>query len=209
MLIILLMMEFEYTKDYIKFDKVLNDFDKFTLKFVKVLDKLRIAYVLISGYVALLFGRSRITEDIDVFIEKMNYTKFSKLWDELIKEFDCINTDKAREAYYEYLNKGSAINFSIKNNFLPRMEVKFPKVDLDDWSLGNKKEVLINGEKLSISPLELQIAYKVWLGRKGNDKDIEDAKFLYNIFKKYLNNELLMSFVGKLNISSLFKDKLL
>ena len=59
-----------------------------------------------------------------------------------------------------------------------------------------------------ISRIELQIAYKVWLGREGNDKDIEDAKFLFNIFKKYIDNDLLMYFVRKLNIKSLFKRKL-
>jgi hypothetical protein len=202
------MMELEYTEDYIKFDKELNDFDKFTLSFIKILDKLKINYVLISGYIALLFGRPRMTEDVDLFIEKISFETFIKLWEKVMKEFDCINTEDKKEAYYEYLNNNVAINFSIKDKFLPRMEVKFPKTDLDYWTLKNNKKVILNNNELKISIIELQIAYKVWLGRQGNDKDIEDAKFLYNIFKKYINTDLLMNFVRKLNIESLFKEKI-
>ena len=48
----------------IKLDRELNELDLFVLDFVKVLEK-HARYVLISGYVALLFGRSRTTEDVD------------------------------------------------------------------------------------------------------------------------------------------------
>jgi hypothetical protein len=198
-------MEMEYLKDKIIFNKELNDFDRFTLKFVKILDKLKVEYALMSGYVALLFGRLRMTEDVDVFIEKLSYERFSILWEELLKEFECINTEKSKEAYNDYLLNSSSINFSFKGKYALRMEVKFPKNSVDSWSIANKKKVVLNGEILYISPLELQIPFKIWLGRKGNEKDLEDAKHLYLIFKDFLDKDLFERFIQNLNIEHLIK----
>ncbi|MFA5333471.1 MAG: hypothetical protein WC376_03170 [Candidatus Nanoarchaeia archaeon] len=190
-------MEMEYLNDKIIFDKVLNDFDKFTFSFVKILDKLNINYVLISGYVALLFGRTRMTEDIDIFIEKLSFERFGELWNELLNTFECINTQNAKEAYEEYLLNNSSINFSLKGRFLPRMEVKFPKKSTDSWSIANKKKVVLNGRVIYISPLELQITFKLTLG---SEKDIEDARYLYRIFKDFLDKEMLNYWIKNFKI---------
>lgn len=175
----------------------MTDFDKFTLKFIEVLDKLNIKYVLISGYISLLFGRSRMTEDINLFVEKISFNKFSELWNEVIKKFDCINAETAKETYYGLLTNSLSVNFSIKGKFLPMMEVKLPKTDIDWWTLKNKKKVILNGKILFISPLELQIPFKIKLGSK---KDFEDARFLYKLFKKNLNKELFNSWIRNFKI---------
>ena len=64
-------MEIEFKGNKIKFNKELNELDKFVLKFVAVLERLKIKYVLISGYVAILFGRSRSSENIGRFTGKV------------------------------------------------------------------------------------------------------------------------------------------
>ncbi len=72
-------MEFDYTTDYIKFEnKDLSDLDKFVKKFLNVLENY-FDYVLISGYVAIMFGRSRSSEGVDVIIEKTDYDKCKKI----------------------------------------------------------------------------------------------------------------------------------
>ena len=48
----------------IKLNKELNKLDKFVIDFCKLLDR----YVIVSGYVSILFGRSRSTEDVDLLI---------------------------------------------------------------------------------------------------------------------------------------------
>jgi len=45
-------------------NKVINALDEFVLNFVSILEKFT-DYVIVSGYTAILFGRSRGTEDID------------------------------------------------------------------------------------------------------------------------------------------------
>ncbi len=194
-------MDITFTNQKIIFEKELNSLDRFVIDFTAVLNKLNIKYVIVSGYVSILFGRNRSSEDIDLFIEKMQFTQFTKLWEELNKGFECIITSKAEAAYTDYLTNNLAIRFARKGKFIPNMEIKFTKNGLDEWAIENSKEVLINNHKLFISSIELQIAFKLYLG---SEKDIEDAKYLYVLFKEKLDNELLMSFNRKLNISSVF-----
>ena len=194
-------MNLKHTKDYIKLkDKNLSELDKFVKDFMPVLKK-HVKYVIVSGYVAILFGRNRNSEDVDIIIEKPDFNIFEELWDEIYKNLECINAFNAKEAYHNYLSEGIPIRFSKKNEFIPNFEIKFPKIKLDDWTLAERKKVIINDYELFISPIELEIPYKLYLG---SDKDIEDARFLYKLFKKYLDMKLLNEFNEKLKTNKLF-----
>ena len=197
-------MDFTYKKKYIEInDKKLTNLDKFALEFLGILNK-HANYVLVSGYISILFGRNRTSEDVDVLVEKLDLEKFKHLWDEFLsKKFECINTNKAEAAYHNYLSENVAIRFSKKSTFIPNVEFKFPKVDLDYWTLRERKKILLNERyELMTSPLELQIPFKLFLG---SEKDIEDAKHLYKLFKDYLDIDLLDDFNQKLKTKELFK----
>lgn len=194
-------MEIKFVKEKIELQKELNSLDEFVIDFTNVLTESNSKYVIVSGYVSILFGRSRSSEDIDIILEKLPISKFRLLWQKLQKEFECIITDNPDAAYNEYLLTGHAIRFSRKGAFIPNIEIKFPKVDIDKWTIDNQKEVILNGSTLFISPLELQIPFKLFLGSK---KDIEDARHLYNLFKTHLNTSLLDEFNRKLNIKKRF-----
>lgn len=201
-------MEIKYTKKRIEFEKNLNSLDNFVISFTSILNKLNIKYVVVSGYVSILFGRNRTSEDVDLIIEKINLDNFKALWIELYKEFECLNTDTVKEAYEEYLLKETSIRFSKKQEYLPNMEVKFPNSEdnpLDIVSLKERKEVLLNNNKLFISPLELQMAFKFFLG---SEKDIEDALYLYEMFKNQINLALLYEFSRKLKIEAMVRKYL-
>ena len=78
-------MNLKYTKDYIELkDKNLSELDKFVKDFIPVLKK-HVKYVIVSGYVAILFGRNRNSEDVDIIIEKPDFNIFEELWDEIYK----------------------------------------------------------------------------------------------------------------------------
>lgn len=192
-------------KNTIKLDKELNELDKITIDFTSILNKLNIEYTIISGYVAVVFGRNRASEDIDIFIERINGKKFAALWKELIKEFECINAEDLKEVFDNYLKEGSAVRFARKGKFIPNVEVKFPKTNIDLWGIKNKKKLILNNNEMYISPLESQIPFKLFMG---SEKDIEDAKFLYNIFKDKLDKSLLDQFIRNLNIGNRFKKYL-
>ncbi len=193
-------MEIEYTDEKIVFNKTLSDLDRFVRDFVNILDKNKVRYVIISGYIPILFGRSRQTEDVDMFIEKINFEIFKKLWVDLQVCFECINTSNPNEAYEDYLGSGIAIRFSLKGLFVPNIEVKYPSMNADFWSLNNRRKVLVNSEELYISPIEMQISFKLYLG---SEKDIEDAKYLYSIFKNYIDIDVLKEFSKRFNKQNL------
>lgn len=189
-------MEVEFTNKKIKFEKELNSLDNFVIDFTKTLNELEANYVIISGYIAILFGRSRGSEDVDMFLT-IDFNKFEKLWARLMDKFWCINAFSAEEAYNDYLSKGSAVRFAYKNEVIPNMEVKFPRKDIDYFSLKEKIKIDFNNNIIYTSPLELQIAFKLKLG---SDKDIEDAAHLYHLFKNKLDLDILDTFFRKLNI---------
>lgn len=63
-------MEIRASGGRIKLKKEPNDLDRLVTDFVKILDRNSIKYVLVSGYVSILFGRSRSSEDIDMIVKR-------------------------------------------------------------------------------------------------------------------------------------------
>ena len=64
----------ELKEKEIKLNRELSELDKFALEFLSILKKYT-DYVIISGYVAILLGRTRATDDIDVFIKPISKPK--------------------------------------------------------------------------------------------------------------------------------------
>ena len=194
-------MEIRITEKGFSFEKDLNHLDQFVIDFTTLLNSLGLRYTIVSGYVSILFGRSRSSEDIDLIIEQLDEESFRRLWEALLEGFECLNSHQLGEAYSDYITKRTAIRFSRKNEFIPNMEMKFPQNDLDRWTLDNGKEVVLNGRRFAISPLELQIPFKLHLG---SPKDIEDAKHLYELFKDRLDTGLMATFLRKLKVEKEF-----
>lgn len=199
-------MEYDLVKREIILNRKLNKLDSFVLDFVNLLDN----YVIVSGYVSILFGRSRATEDVDLLVPEMEDKEFNILWDKLHKNnFECINTFNSSEAFK--MLKEHAIRFFEKNKPTPNIEFKIIKMDLEKYAFENRIKVILKGGILEISPLELQIAYKLFLAADGteeelqSDKDIEDARHLYQIFKEKLNKDELLIFINKLNVEKKFR----
>lgn len=200
-------MEIEFKDDEIIFIKELSKLDNFVLEFVDMLTKHKVNHVIISGYVAILFGRNRISEDVDFLIQHITFEKFLKFWSEFDeKTYECLNTSDPHDAYYGYLETHHAIRIAKKGSFIPNIEIKFVKNQLDRFSLKNRKCVKLDDKFLFISPLEVQIPYKLFLG---SEKDIEDARFLFKLFKDDLNMVLLDRFLTELEIPEEDVDKYL
>lgn len=173
-------------------EKPRTELDLFVNDFVSILEKQQVNYVIVSGYVSILFGRSRNSEDVDLFVEKLDENNFKKLWASLEEEFECLNSPEPSQAYEEYLLNDTALRFAKKGGVIPNMELRFPKASVESWALDNHIQAFLNNRELNISPVELQIAYKLYLG---SDKDFEDAKHLWLVCQKNLKKELLYSFI--------------
>ena len=190
-------MEYKLEHGTLRLDKVLSDLDKLVLDFVSVLVDSKIRYVIISGYVAIFFGRSRTTEDIDVFVEKMGRKKFNAFYSKLIGNgYWVINAANEAEAF-DLLMDSLAIRAAKKDKVVPNFEIKLPKKDTDFFSLDNAMKVVVNGKTLLMSPFEMQIPFKLWLG---SEKDIEDAVHLYTLFNDRLDKRLMARVGSRLGV---------
>ena len=170
-------------KKTILIEKKLNELDKLLLSFVKVLEKY-FEYVVVSGYVSIIFGRARATEDIDILIN-FNEKIFEDFWNEINKKFWCLNANK-ENAIETLLNKN--LRFAKKKEIIPNIEIKICKKEIDFLTLKEKvKVIFLKNRYIFISPIELQIAYKEEVLK--SEKDIEDALHLREVFKDVINEK--------------------
>ena len=191
-------MEIEYKDRIISFKKEPTIYDDLVVEFSEILQKKNINHVFVSGYIALLFGRSRISEDVDVLVERLSFDDFNKLWKTLHKDFYCHNTNNVKVAYDKYLNEKLAIRFSKKDVVIPNIELKWASTIQHERALNDYLTVILNDNTIIISSLEIQIAYKLYLNA---DKDIEDARYIFELFREKLNLTKLKKELTDLKLS--------
>lgn len=191
-------MEYVYAKGRISIAKKLLSLDEFVLSFTKLLEKAGVRYVIVSGYVGIFFGRSRNTEDVDILIERCGKETFAALWSLASRDFECMNAKNPETAYARYLDRDSALRFHKKGEFIPNIELKFTKNEIDDFTLENRVEIVLNkSHRIFFPPMEMQVAYKLYLG---SEKDIEDSRFLYGLFGDKLDKEMLRNALRMLDV---------
>ncbi len=166
--------------------RIPSELDKFAVEFLSILEKYA-EYVVISGYVSILLGRTRATDDIDVFIKPISREVFSQLYKELQeKHFWCLNAESEDELW-SFLQDHLAIRFAKVNTSAPNFEVKFPRDALDEEAFNDFITVEPPIGKIKISSLERQVAFKRWY--LGSQKDEEDALHIEEYFKGYIDYE--------------------
>jgi len=147
-------MEYDITKREIKLDREINNLDELVIKFKKILER-HVDYVIISGYVSILLGRSRATEDVDLFIKKISFENFLELYEDLKKNgFWCLNAEDPKEIF-SFLKYNMAVRFSIENKSIPNFEVKFPKREVDEETFEDFIVVKLPKDNIKISALVL------------------------------------------------------
>lgn len=178
--------------------KTITQLDAFVLNFISHLER-HVDYVIISGYIPILFGRTRGTEDVDIFIRNIDKKTFTSFYQEVISdEFYFLNPED-ENGLFEMLTKRLAIRAAKKNTFIPNIELKFIKDDIDLFTIEKKINLILNNKHhMHISPIEVEIPYKLYLG---SEKDIEDALYLWDIFKDYLDMSLIRRFMKELNVT--------
>src|SRR3989338_6395260 len=118
-------MEF-IDKQTIKLDKELNALDQLVLRFISILKKYT-DYVIISGYISILLGRSRATENVDIFIKELTKEAIKRWYDDLkANGFWCLNTDTPEEME-EYFKNNTALRFALEGQAIPNFEVKIAR----------------------------------------------------------------------------------
>lgn len=192
------MPAFEIKNKEITIDKEINKIDEFLFKLLDIIEK-HVKYVIVGGYVSIFFGRSRATEDIDLFIEDLSYENFEKLYEEVKENGYEFTIDDTKSLYDDYLKDGSAIRIWEKDFPLLTLEIKIAKDLRQKETLNNRITAKLKGRKIYFGTIEVEIAYKrvVLKGKK----DFEDARHLEKVFKN-LDKEKIEQY------SRMFEDDL-
>jgi hypothetical protein len=141
-------------------DREPNDLDDLAVRFSTILDDLGINHVFISGYIAILAGRSRATEDIDVLLEPLDRTSVERLATRLQDE-NLWGPAMPLDSMTDMLAGGDNIWVARDGEMVPHLEVKFVDDEYDRASLDNSITARLTciAAEIPIGPLELQIAY--------------------------------------------------
>jgi hypothetical protein len=175
-----------------------NQLDELAIAFSTILGRFDIEHVYIAGYVSILAGRARSTEDVDVLIERIDEETADELAETLDEE-GFWGPAMPLSSIYEMLDNGDNIWVAPEDQITPHLEVKFARDEFDRASLENAITARIADEAIPIGPLELQIAYKLYLGAR---KDVEDAVHLYTLFEESLSVSRLEEWVTRLDVEA-------
>lgn len=180
----------------LEIERKLSRLDELVLDFTGKLKELDVKYVIVSGYVAILAGRSRGTEDIDIIVERMPEDRLERVARGLEEAgYWCINSEV--EKVYEMLEDDLVVRFAEEGKAIPNFEMKFPGDEFKKTALEESIPAKLNSDEIRISPIELQIAYKLYLGA---EKDFEDALHLYQLFMESIDEKELENYARKLKV---------
>jgi hypothetical protein len=186
----------DFRNGVLSVERELTPLDSLAIDVSTVLSTLDIDHAVVAGYVAILSGRARSTEDIDLLLDPLDRGEAQSLatalrdagfWGSAMPLSDLAGT----------LASGSNIRVARDGEVVPNVELKYATDEFDRESIDNAILAKIGGEELPVGPLELQIAYKLYLGTQ---KDFEDAVHLYTMFEETLSTPALEQWIRKLDV---------
>lgn len=94
--------------------------------------------------------------------------------------------------------KGYGVRLIYDDQILPNIELKVATTTTQRYAIANAyKAIIDNTYSTKVSPIELQIAYKLYLG---SDKDLSDAVFLYTLFEKVIDHKELSKWCSTFSV---------
>jgi hypothetical protein len=191
----------EFTDGEVVIEKEPSELDELVIDVVRILDEVGIEYVVVSGYVAVLFGRARATEDIDVLAEPFDEATADVAVDRL-RDAGYWGSAMPLDDLYETLSDGLPVRIAEHGDIVPNVELKFTTDEYDRLSLQNTVTVRLSGNEIRVGSLEFQIAYKLGMG---TPKDFEDALYLYEVIGRNLNTSRLEEYVERLGVEDAYE----
>lgn len=198
----------ELREDSLTIARELSDLDTEVVEFTEVLKSCGVEYVIVSGYVAILTGRSRATEDIDIILQSLSESETEQLVAEL-NDSGYWGMAMPLDEMYTMLSEGSRIRIAEEGELYPNFETWFVSNDVEREALSNPLTVIFDDSQINVSPIELQIAYKLRLAQAAGSlsgKDFEDALHLYLTFEERFNTEKLEDYITTFGVEDYYAE---
>ena len=182
--------------------------DEDVIAFTNVLDSCAVDYVIVSDYLAILTGRTRATEDVDIILNTLTEAETEALVSAL-KDHDYWGMAMPLAEMYSMLAEGDWIRVAAEGEMYPNFEVWFVSNGVEREAISNAITVEFDDSEIAISPIELQIAYKLRLAKgtkSTTGKDFEDALHLYLTFEEQLKAAKLEGYVEELDVEDYYVE---
>ena len=106
-----------------------NRLDALAIECSRLLDQHDVQHVFVAGYVSILAGRARATEDIDVLVERIDEATAEALV-ETLQEEGFWGPAMPLPSLYEMLSNGDNIWVAPDEQVTPHLEVKFVRDEI-------------------------------------------------------------------------------
>ena len=183
--------------------------EELLLQIVKILNNLKIPYLVTGGFAVAVFARPRFTADIDIVI-KIELRNIRQL----TKELRAIDKDVyvSQEAMKDAIENNGEFNFIHSRTGL-KVDFWIKRYPFEKFERAIVKK--IDGQKVNfISPEDLILSKLIWYKEGQGAKQLEDIKslleiarpdlnYLKNWAKKQLTTEILEEIIEKNNPSHL------
>ncbi|MBU4034976.1 MAG: hypothetical protein KKA35_00955 [Proteobacteria bacterium] len=127
-----------------------------------------------------------------MIIERIGKDAFTRLHDDLLQAgFECIQSENPEIIYDDYLKDKTRVRYVRKGRYLPEMELKLARDELDDYQIRTRKKLPLTGLNLYFSTIETNIAFKEELLK--SEKDIDDADHLRIIYSDVLDEKEIIN----------------
>ena len=173
------------------------------VQIAKILERLKIPYIITGGIAVLVWGRPRFTADIDIVVE-IDYRDIRRLERALRELSEAGYVDRA--AMERALAKQGEFNF-IDGETGVKVDFWVFKNDPFDRSRFKRKVAKkIAGQRIYFtSPEDLILIKLRWHGESQSSRQLEDVESILKISGKELNMKYLTKWAKKMGVSHILK----
>lgn len=195
-------------EDRLVLSRELSVLDEDVVAFASLLDDHGVEYVVVSGYVAILTGRARSTEDVDVVLEPLDEDRVADLVDGL-RDAGYWGMAMPLDKMAATLAAGDRFRVAERDELFPNFECWFASNPVEREALSSAITAELGDHGVHVSPIELQIAYKLRLAQgvgSTRGKDFEDALHLSLAFEGQLDGAALEEYVNELGVEEYYAE---
>jgi hypothetical protein len=181
-------------------DRELSEFDRRAFAFFDLLDDVGIDYLVVSGYLLLLTGRQRMTEDVDLILSIQTTDRFDELATRLGEEGYVANPPPL-DRLPEFIEEGH-VGVHAEEARVPTFDISLGDTQIERDAFADSLSVEVGGKTLQVTPFEQQIAYKLSMLYDPTDHtamDFLDALHLYRVFEEHIDMNSLRNYAQRLN----------
>lgn len=171
----------------------------------KILQEIKIPYIITGGMAVLVWGRPRFTADIDIVVElKIKDIKILSMALMALGKANYIDEDTIKDA----INNGGEFNFIHGDTGI---KVDFWVIKNQPFELSRIKRRVVKhilGQTVHFtSPEDLILSKLQWYGLSNSERHIDDIKSVFKISGKDLDKKYLKHWIDKLGFGEIIKEK--